>query len=187
MVRELKPGVYAVGAIDWDRRLFDELIPLPDGTSYNAYLVRGRDKTARVWLAPRIAEGPVEKIALWVDAITGTESEELGTIRALDTATWLRRRDQLAKSGGPPLPPLITIPVPPRETGAIDLLAATDVSLDAQPGAPAKPNQPGGTWQRTKDAIRSPGNESCRLDLPFFVTRDYRDRKSTRLNSSHRT
>lgn len=35
-----------MGAIDWDRRLFDSLIPLPDGTSYNAYLVRGRDKTA---------------------------------------------------------------------------------------------------------------------------------------------
>jgi flavorubredoxin len=45
-MRELKPGVYAVGAVDWDRRLFDELIPLPDGTSYNAYLVKGSEKTA---------------------------------------------------------------------------------------------------------------------------------------------
>lgn len=45
-MRELKPDVYAVGAVDWDRRLFDELIPLPDGTSYNAYLVRGSEKTA---------------------------------------------------------------------------------------------------------------------------------------------
>jgi len=45
-VGQLKPNVYAVGAIDWDRRLFDELIPLPDGTSYNAYLIRGSDKTA---------------------------------------------------------------------------------------------------------------------------------------------
>ena len=45
-MRELKPGVYAVGAIDWDRRLFDELIPLPDGTSYNSYLVKGSEKTA---------------------------------------------------------------------------------------------------------------------------------------------
>jgi flavorubredoxin len=35
-----------LGAVDWDRRLFDELIPLPDGTSYNAYLVTGRDKIA---------------------------------------------------------------------------------------------------------------------------------------------
>ena len=43
---QLKPNVYAVGAIDWDRRLFDELIPLPDGTSYNAYLIKGSEKTA---------------------------------------------------------------------------------------------------------------------------------------------
>jgi flavorubredoxin len=35
-----------MGAVDWNRRLFDSLIPLPDGTSYNAYLVRGSNKTA---------------------------------------------------------------------------------------------------------------------------------------------
>jgi len=42
--REIVPGVHYVGAPDFDRRLFDALIPLPDGTSYNAYLVHGRDK-----------------------------------------------------------------------------------------------------------------------------------------------
>ena len=45
-MRQLKPNIYQVGAIDWDRRLFDELIPLPDGTSYNAYLIRGSEKVA---------------------------------------------------------------------------------------------------------------------------------------------
>ncbi len=48
IVREIKPAVYSVGAVDWSRRLFDELIPLPDGTSYNAYLIRGRRKTALI-------------------------------------------------------------------------------------------------------------------------------------------
>jgi flavorubredoxin len=43
---ELKPNVFSVGVVDWDRRLFDELIPLPDGTSYNAYLIKGSEKTA---------------------------------------------------------------------------------------------------------------------------------------------
>ena len=47
-VRELRPGVYSVGAIDWDRRLFDELIPLPEGTTYNAYLIKGDEKTALI-------------------------------------------------------------------------------------------------------------------------------------------
>ena len=46
--RKLTADVYWVGAIDWDRRLFDELIPLPDGTSYNAYLVKGSEKTALI-------------------------------------------------------------------------------------------------------------------------------------------
>ena len=42
--RKIKEGVYWLGAIDWDRRLFDSLIPLPDGTSYNAYLIAGQRK-----------------------------------------------------------------------------------------------------------------------------------------------
>jgi len=48
MIRELKKNIYAVGVQDWDRRLFDELIPLPHGTSYNCYLVKGSQKTALV-------------------------------------------------------------------------------------------------------------------------------------------
>ncbi|RJQ85934.1 MAG: FprA family A-type flavoprotein [Desulfobacteraceae bacterium] len=39
-------NIYWMGAVDWDRRLFDSLIPLPDGTSYNAYLIEGSEKTA---------------------------------------------------------------------------------------------------------------------------------------------
>ncbi len=45
-MRLLTERVYAVGVQDWDRRLFDELIPLPEGTSYNAYLIKGSQKTA---------------------------------------------------------------------------------------------------------------------------------------------
>ncbi len=46
--RQLRPNVYSVGAIDWDVRLFDRLIPLPDGTSYNSYLVLGSEKTVLI-------------------------------------------------------------------------------------------------------------------------------------------
>ncbi|MGD0355669.1 MAG: FprA family A-type flavoprotein [Dehalococcoidia bacterium] len=45
---EIKPGIYSVGTVDWDRRLFDALIPLPDGTSYNSYLVKGSQKIALI-------------------------------------------------------------------------------------------------------------------------------------------
>jgi len=48
IAREIVPGVKWVGAIDFGRRLFDALIPTPEGTSYNAYLVRGAQKTALI-------------------------------------------------------------------------------------------------------------------------------------------
>ncbi|HEX2695988.1 MAG TPA: FprA family A-type flavoprotein [Acidobacteriota bacterium] len=44
--KEFRKGVFWAGSVDWDRRLFDSLIPLPDGTSYNAYIVRGSGATA---------------------------------------------------------------------------------------------------------------------------------------------
>ncbi|NLX19920.1 MAG: FprA family A-type flavoprotein [Desulfobulbus sp.] len=44
--RKIRENIYWLGAVDWDRRLFDSLVPLPDGTSYNAYLIEGSEKTA---------------------------------------------------------------------------------------------------------------------------------------------
>lgn len=44
--RKIADKVFAVGARDFERRLFDQLIPLPQGTSYNAYLIQGTEKTA---------------------------------------------------------------------------------------------------------------------------------------------
>lgn len=69
--REVRPGVFSVGVIDWDRRLFDELIPLPDGTSYNAYVIRGGDKTALIDAAdPPFAEELLDNIeALGLDRL----------------------------------------------------------------------------------------------------------------------
>jgi len=47
-VRKIKEGVFSVGVNHWDRRLFDEVIPLPNGTSYNSYLVFGNEKVALI-------------------------------------------------------------------------------------------------------------------------------------------
>ncbi|MCD6572693.1 MAG: MBL fold metallo-hydrolase, partial [Thermoplasmata archaeon] len=57
-VKKILDGIYSVGAIDWHRRLFDELIPLPHGTSYNAYLIKD------------------EKIVL-IDTVDPSKSKEL--------------------------------------------------------------------------------------------------------------
>lgn len=48
IARLIKPEIHALIAIDWDRRLFDELVPLPEGTTYNSYLVRGTNKTVLI-------------------------------------------------------------------------------------------------------------------------------------------
>lgn len=47
-MKAIKPDIYWVGALDFSRRLFDALVPTPDGTSYNAYLVKGNRKQALI-------------------------------------------------------------------------------------------------------------------------------------------
>ena len=47
-IRKINEDIYNIGAIDWDRELFDELIPLPEGTSYNSFVVFGSEKTALI-------------------------------------------------------------------------------------------------------------------------------------------
>lgn len=61
--RKIKDKVHCLSAIDWDRRLFDSLIPLPDGTSYNAYLVEGSEKTVLLDTAdPSMHEALIDKL-----------------------------------------------------------------------------------------------------------------------------
>jgi flavorubredoxin len=43
-VRKITDEIYWIGSIDWDRRLFDELIALPDGTSYNSFLIKSKNE-----------------------------------------------------------------------------------------------------------------------------------------------
>lgn len=47
-VRSINNDIFSVGALHWDRRIFDELIPLPEGTSYNCYIIKGTEKTALI-------------------------------------------------------------------------------------------------------------------------------------------
>ncbi len=86
-MKQIRPDVYAVGAIDWDRRLFDELIPLPEGTTYNAYVVKGTDKVALLdTVDPKKSETLIGNlIALGIDKIDyvishHAEQDHSGTI-----------------------------------------------------------------------------------------------------------
>ena len=46
--RSVTERISWVGGVDWDRRLFDSLVPIPEGTSYNAYVVQGSDATVLI-------------------------------------------------------------------------------------------------------------------------------------------
>ncbi len=46
--RKIKENISLLGAIDWDRRVFDALVPIPDGTSYNSYFIQGSEKTVLI-------------------------------------------------------------------------------------------------------------------------------------------
>ena len=48
MLKEIANGIWIISTNDWDRSLFDELIPLPDGTSYNSYVIKGASHTALI-------------------------------------------------------------------------------------------------------------------------------------------
>ena len=67
-IEKILENVYWVGVRDWNRRIFDSLIPLPKGTSYNAYLVVGKDKKALIdTVNPGFEKELEEKIRKVVD------------------------------------------------------------------------------------------------------------------------
>jgi len=83
--RKIGEKVRLLGAEDFDRRLFDELIPLPDGTSYNAYLIEGSEKTALIdTVDPAKSETLLEQLAgvERIDYLVSqhTEQDHSGTI-----------------------------------------------------------------------------------------------------------
>ncbi len=78
--RIIKQDIYSVGVIDWDRKLFDEIIPLPEGTSYNSYLIQGSEKTALIDTADpskkREFLGNIKKAGLNIDYIISHHAEQ---------------------------------------------------------------------------------------------------------------
>lgn len=45
---ELADNIFFCGEKDKERTMFDQLIPLPDGTTYNSYFIKGSEKTALI-------------------------------------------------------------------------------------------------------------------------------------------
>lgn len=88
--RKIDENIHWVGAIDWDRRVFDSLLPLPEGTTYNAYLVRGTSATALIdTVDPEFTDVLFERLAdLGIDKLdyiisNHAEQDHSGSLPAL--------------------------------------------------------------------------------------------------------
>jgi eukaryotic-like serine/threonine-protein kinase len=73
----------------------------PDGRTF---LLGSPDGKVRLWPAPAPLTGSVDRLVLWTQVLTGMELDADGVAHALDTPTWLQRRQELERLGGPPLP-----------------------------------------------------------------------------------
>jgi WD40 repeat protein/serine/threonine protein kinase/tetratricopeptide (TPR) repeat protein len=60
--------------------------------------------TARKWAAPVPLPDDVPRLVAWVEAATGLELDQRGSIRVLDDSARLERRSRLDQLGGPPSP-----------------------------------------------------------------------------------
>jgi len=90
-ITEIAPDVYWLGAKHPELQVFDELFPTHNGSTYNAYLVRGRDKIALIdtvkglfaedYLAKVAALVPLNQIDLVV--VNHTEPDHSGALEAL--------------------------------------------------------------------------------------------------------
>jgi hypothetical protein len=72
----------------------------PDGKTV---ITASVDGTARLWDVATALPDQLERVAAWVEVLTGLELDELGFARVLDNATWLQRREKLERLGGPPV------------------------------------------------------------------------------------
>lgn len=47
-MKKISEGIFYCGLHDKTRKIFDQLVPLTQGTTYNSYLVQGSEKTALI-------------------------------------------------------------------------------------------------------------------------------------------
>ncbi len=87
-VIEIKPGIHWIGAKDPDLRTFDDLFPTNCGTTYNSFLVRGKEKIAIIDTVKRNrAEEFLAKVKQLVDpaevdyyVVNHTEPDHSGSL-----------------------------------------------------------------------------------------------------------
>src|SRR5262249_25832587 len=71
----------------------------PDGKTL---LTASMDGVVRLWPTAELPDDP-ERVTAWVEVLTALTLDASGSIQVLDTATWLERREQVKRQGGPPV------------------------------------------------------------------------------------
>jgi WD40 repeat protein len=62
------------------------------------------DRTARFWdVATEPLPDDLERVANWVEVLTGLTLDEDGSVQILDNEAWLRGREKVEQQGGPPV------------------------------------------------------------------------------------
>ncbi len=88
---EIKPDIHWIGALHPDLRVFDDLFPTKHGTTYNSYLVRGKEKIAIIdTVKGKFAEDFLGKVKQLVDpaavdyiVVNHTEPDHSGALALL--------------------------------------------------------------------------------------------------------
>jgi WD40 repeat protein len=73
----------------------------PDGKTV---ITGSANRTARLWqVATTALPDELQRVATWVEVLTGLELDELGSARVVDSTTWLQRREKLKQLGSAPV------------------------------------------------------------------------------------
>jgi WD40 repeat protein/serine/threonine protein kinase/tetratricopeptide (TPR) repeat protein len=137
------------------------------------FLLASDSRTTRLWDTPALLPDDVSRLAAWVEAATGLQLDERGTIRVLDRAAWLERRQRLEQLGGPP---------PPDPAPRLD-----PIIFGPDPAAQGNAWKKRGEWDRAEDAYGEaiharPFNRSVRDALVrLHIERGHLDRAAATL------
>jgi WD40 repeat protein/tRNA A-37 threonylcarbamoyl transferase component Bud32 len=72
----------------------------PDGQTV---ITSSDDKTARLWDVATELPDALERVATWVESLTGLTVDASGSVQVLDNPAWLQRRKRVEQQGGPPV------------------------------------------------------------------------------------
>jgi WD40 repeat protein/Flp pilus assembly protein TadD len=109
--RWILTGAWGDASQLWDAATFQPVgPPLPDAWGFckvafsrdGRFLLMGDGRAMRRWDAPAPLPEDVPRLTAWVEALTGLELDERGSVQPLDQSAWLERRSRLERLGGPP-------------------------------------------------------------------------------------